>query len=58
MRNFIYGLITGIGIAATSATYAASIAGDGYLFGWDVKVDGDVVCNDPWIWPGFQEIEC
>ena len=58
MRHFIYGLITGIGIATATAAYAASLVGSGYLFGWDVTVDGDRVCSDPYIWSSVKEIDC
>ena len=58
MRNFIFGLILGVGLATISTAYAISTLKTGYFFGWEVTQDGNVVCSDPFIWPGVREIEC
>ena len=58
MRNFIYGLVLGVGITAASSGIAATVIGDGYLFSWVVTYNGEVVCYDPWVWSGVLEIEC
>ena len=59
MRNFVCGLIIGIAISTVTAAYGAQIVGDsGWLFGWDVTVNGNTVCSDPFIWAGIREIEC
>ena len=59
MRNFIYGLIAGTSISAASVAYAAELVhGSGYLFGWDVMINGEIACSDPFVWPAFREIEC
>ena len=39
--------------------HAAKMVGDdGYLMGYDVTVDGENVCSDPWVSVGSREIEC
>jgi hypothetical protein len=58
--KFIAGLIVGFGLGCASLAGAASLVGShGYLMGYDVKVNGRVVCSDPWVWTGgLNEIEC
>jgi len=59
MKRFILGFITGLACAITLAVSAAKIVGsDGYMIGWDVNIDGETACSDPWISPSTQEIEC
>lgn len=58
MRKFLLGLIAGILLGGSIATYAAGVFGDGYLMGWTVTKDGEEVCSDPFTWPGIKEIEC
>ncbi len=59
MKRFGIGLLLGLclGIAATAS--AAKLVGEsGYLMGWDITIDGETVCSDPYVWPGINEIEC
>jgi hypothetical protein len=52
---FVAGAIT----ALAGATYAAALVGDnGYLIGWDVTIDGETVCSDPFVWTSTHEIDC
>ncbi len=57
--QFAAGLILGLTIGAAVTAEAIEIIGDNeYLVGWDVLIGGNVVCQDPFMWTGTQEIEC
>ena len=57
--KFFLGLAIGLAAGTTTTAYAAKLVGDtGYLFGWQVTIDGDEVCSDPYIWTATKEIEC
>lgn len=59
MRQFFVGLIMGLGIGVAATASAASMVGDnGWLMGWDVSVNGETVCSEPYIWVTTREIEC
>lgn len=60
MRKFLTGVAVGLAMGTATTAFAAKMVGDsGYLFGYEVKVDGETVCSDPWIWTGgINEIEC
>ena len=59
MRKFITGFITGAFLAAAAPVAAASLVGNsGYLFGWTVTVNGNDICDSPYIWTATREIEC
>ena len=58
-KSFVVGFILGFILATTLSVYAAKIVGsNGYLMGWDVTVEGETVCSDPYVWIGTREIEC
>lgn len=60
MGKFVAGLALGLAIGTATSAVAAKMVGDsGYLFGYDVKVEGETICSDPWVWrSGINEIEC
>jgi hypothetical protein len=59
MRQFFIGLVLGLSIGAIATAHAATMVGDnGYLLGWDVQLNGETVCSDPFIWASTNEIEC
>lgn len=59
MKKFIAGVLLGLCLGVALTASAAKLVGDsGFLMGWDVTVDGDTVCSDPYVWPGINEIEC
>lgn len=59
MKRYLVGFLIGVLTGAAFSVYAARIVGsDGYLSGWEVNVDGEEVCSDPYIRTGSREIEC
>ncbi len=55
MAWFLAGLLVGGSLSAA----AAKVLGDnGYLSGWDVISDDEVICSDPYVWTSTREIEC
>jgi len=59
MKKFWFGLALGLIVGASTSSVAAQLVGNnGYLMGWDVQVNGETVCSDPFIWTGTKEIEC
>jgi hypothetical protein len=59
MRKIAIGFIAGMIAGAAVPVGAAALVGStGYLFGWTVTMDGDEVCDTPFVWTALREIEC
>lgn len=58
MKKYLIGFIFGLLFGSITSVLAARVIGSGYLIGWDVTVNGDHVCNDPYIHARTMEIEC
>jgi hypothetical protein len=59
MKRYLTGFLAGLLFGVAASAYAARlVGGDGYLSGWEVHVDGEEVCSDPYIHVGSREIEC
>lgn len=59
MRKFWLGVAVGLALGTSTTAVAAQLVGDtGYLMGWDVEVNGERVCSDPYVWTVTKEIEC
>jgi hypothetical protein len=56
--RFVVGVVVGVLLAGSAAMATPRIIGDGYLFGWTVTVEGEEVCDTPFVWSGIREIEC
>lgn len=57
--RFIAGLLVGLVLGVTGSSVAAQMVGSsGWLMGFDVTLNGDVICRDPYIWVSYGEIEC
>jgi hypothetical protein len=59
MRRFFVGVVLGAFIGSATTAVAAQIVGStGYLMGWTVEIDGEEVCEDPYVWTATKEIDC
>jgi hypothetical protein len=59
MRRFVMGFVVGLMLGGAGVAVAAQIIGsNGYLVGWDVRVKGQRICSDPFVWVATKEIEC
>jgi hypothetical protein len=53
MRKFILGVVVGLSLGM-----AVSVFADGFLIGWAVTLNGNIICEDPYMWNSIKEIEC
>jgi len=59
MKRFFAGAIFGLCLGITITAAATQLVGDsGYLMGWDVSINGETVCSDPYVWTATRELEC
>ena len=57
--SFWRGVAVGVAIAlAVPAVAQRVVGGNGYLLGWNVVLNGRILCSDPYVWAGTREIEC
>jgi len=53
MRKFMLGVVAGLSLGM-----AVSVSADGFLMGWTVTLEGNTICEDPYMWNSIKEIEC
>lgn len=59
MKQFIFGVVLGLTLGLLATSGAARVIGlDGYLRGWDVTIQGDTLCTNPYVWNVTRHIEC
>ena len=59
MRRFYIGVAVGLLFGAGGTAAAAQlVGGNGFLMGWEVQLNGETVCSDPYIWASLKEIDC
>jgi hypothetical protein len=59
MRKLGLGFMLGLIVGCSGAAFAATIFGeDGYLSGWIIVKDDQVVCSEPFVRVLTHELQC
>jgi len=57
MIGFLLGAAVSLG-SGEAVPIAHVVGENGHLLGWDVTIEGEVVCSDPYAWISTKELEC